>query len=277
MKTGVTAPTMNHSTEATMKKLSSILLAIAVLLTLANPSAASVPTAGTSGAATIYAAAVCKDSAIVTVNGTSTNATNRIRVRLNAPDANGKYYLHKETYSGNFGSGDFTLPIVVSYSQRQLVDGKLVYIDVQLQGLSGNTFVDLGPQQTVSATVADKFCKNKCLLTISSTDKAPVNGVITLRTHYGSLFRPEGRLYGAMPVSAGQRLQNTFPALPCNFTARVWYYPSTGKDRTPRLLNSQYWPDGYGLSGDPAIVYATSFARSVKATAPLEPDDPYAP
>ncbi len=260
-----------------MKKLSSLLLAMAVWLTLVNPIAASAPAAATAGAAYIYAVAVCKDSAVVTVNGTSTNATNRIRVRLNAPDANGKYYLHKETYSGNFGSGDFVLPIVVSYSKQQLADGKLVYIDVQLQGLSGNTFVDLGPQQTVSATVSDKFCKNKCLLTLSSSDKAPANGVITLRTHYGSLFRPEGRLYGVLPISAGQRLQNTFPALPCNATARIWYYPATGKDRTPRLLNSQYWPDGYGLSGDPAIVYATSFARSVKATAPLEPDDPYAP
>ena len=80
-----------------------------------------------------------------------------------------------------------------------------------------------------------------------------------------------------MPVTAGQKLQNTFPALPCNASARIWYYPSTGKDRTPKLLPSQYWPDGFGLSGDPAIVYATSFAKGVKATAPLEPDDPYAP
>jgi hypothetical protein len=251
-----------------------MLLAVAVVLTLVSPAVASTSAAGT---ASIYAVAVCKDTAVVTVNGNSTDATNRIRVRINAPDANGKYYLHKESYSGNFGSGSFVLPIIVSYSKNQLADGKLVYIDVQLQRLSGNTFVDSGPQQTVAATVSDKFCKNKCLLTLSSSDAAPANGVITLRTHYGSLFRPEGRLYGVLPISAGQRLQNTFPALPCNFTARVWYYPATGKDRTPRLLNSQYWPNGYGLNGDPAIVYATSFAKSVKATAPLEPDDPYAP
>jgi hypothetical protein len=256
-----------------MKKISSLILALAVLLTLVSPAAAS----STTGSLAIYSVAVCKDTAIVTVTGTSTNATNRVRVRINAPDGNGKYYLHKESYSGNFGSGDFVLPIIVSYSKNQLADGKLVYIDVQLQGLSGNTFVDIGPQLTTSATVSDQYCKNKCLLTIASSDKAPVNGVITLRTHYGSLFRPEGRLYGVLPVSAGQRLQNTFPALPCNASARIWYYPSTGKDRVPRLLYSQYSPDGYGLGGNPAIVYSTSFAKGVKATAPLESDDPYAP
>jgi hypothetical protein len=256
-----------------MKKISLILLTMAVLLTLVSPAAASGPT----GSMAIYSVAVCKDTAIVTVTGTTTYGTNRVRVRINAPDGNGKYYLHKEVYSGNFGSGNFVLPIVASYSQRSLADGTLVYIDVQLQGLSGNSFVDVGPQMTTSATVADKYCKNKCLLTISSADRAPVNGVITLRTHYGSFFRPEGRLYGVLPISAGQRLQNTFPALPCNASARIWYYPSTGKDRTPRLLNSQYWPDGFGLNGNPAIVYSTSFAKGVKATAPLEPDDPYAP
>jgi hypothetical protein len=256
-----------------MKKISLTLLAMAVLLTLVSPAAASGPT----GSMAIYSVAVCKDAAIVTATGTTTYATNRVRVRINAPDSNGKYYLHKEVYSGNFGSGNFVLPIVASYSKNQLADGKLVYIDVQLQGMSGNNFVYVGPQLTTSATVADKNCKNKCLVTVSSSDKAPANGVITLRTHYGSFFRPEGRLYGVMPISAGQRLQNTFPALPCNASARIWYYPSTGKDRTPRLLTSQYWPNGFGLSGNPAIVYSTSFAKSIKATAPLEPDDPFAP
>jgi|GEM_PF-2894142 hypothetical protein len=256
-----------------MKQIGLTLLTIAVLLTPVSPAAASGPT----GSMAIYSVAVCKDAAVVTVNGTTTYATNRVRVRINAPDSNGNYYLHKEVYSGNFGSGNFVLPIVAGYSKNQLADGKLVYIDVQLQAMSGNSFVDVGPQLTTSATVSDKLCKNKCLLTIASSDKAPVNGVITLRTHYGSFFRPEGRLYGVLPISAGQRLQNTFPALPCNASARIWYYPSTGKDRTPRLLNSQYWPDGYGLHGDPAIVYSTSFAQSVKATAPLESDDPYAP
>ena len=254
-----------------MKKISLILLTIAVLLTLVSPAAASGPT----GSMSIYAVAVCKDAAVVTVTGTASNATNRVRVRINAPDSNGNYYLHKESYSGNFGSGDFVLPIVASYSKHQLAEGTLVYIDVQLQ--SGSGFSDVGPQLTTSATVSDQLCKNKCLVTVSSSDKAPVNGVITLRTHYGSFFRPEGRLYGVMPVTAGQRLQNTFPALPCSVSARIWYYPSTGKDRTPRLLTSQYWPNGFGLGGDPAITYNTAFARSIKATAPLEPDDPYAP
>ena len=256
-----------------MRKIKILLLVLVLSLVTVSPAAADGPT----GSIFVYSVAVCKDVALVTVTGTTTYATNRVRVRLNAPDSNGTYYLHKETYSGNFGSGDFVLPIVVSYSKRALTEGALVYIDVQLQALSGNSFVDVGPQLTVSAVVSDQYCKNKCVATIASADKAPANGVITLRTHYGSLFRPEGRLYGVMPISAGQKLQNTFPALPCHASARIWYYPSTGKDRTPRLLTSQYWPDGFGLSGDPAIVYATSFAKSVKATAPLEPDDPYAP
>ena len=256
-----------------MKKISVMLLTMVVVLTLVSPVAASGPT----GSIGIYSVAVCKDTALVTVTGTTTYATNRVRVRINAPDSKGAYYLHKEAYSGNFGSGDFVLPIVASYSKHELAEGTLVYIDVQLQAMSGNGFIDVGPQLTTSATVADQLCKNKCLVTVASSDKAPATGVITLRTHYGSLFRPEGRLYGVMPVTAGQKLQNTFPALPCNASARIWYYPSTGKDRMPRLLTSQYWPDEFGLRGDPAIVYATSFVKSVKATAPLEPDDPYAP
>jgi hypothetical protein len=256
-----------------MKKISLTLLTIVMLFVLISPVAASGPT----GSISIYSVAVCKDAALVTVTGTTTYATNRVRVRLNAPDSKGAYYMHKETTSGNFGGGDFVLPIVVSYSTRSLTEGALVYIDVQLQAMSGNSFIDVGPQLTVPATVSDRLCKNKCVVTVASSDKAPASGVVTLRTHYGSLFRPEGRLYGVLPISAGQRLQTIFPALPCHASARIWYYPSTGKDRTPRLLTSQYWPAEFGLSGDPAIVYVTSFAKSMKATAPLEPDDPYAP
>ena len=256
-----------------MKKFGLVLLTMAVLLTLVGPVAASGPT----GSVAIYAVAVCKDVALVTVNGSTTYATNRVRVDINAPDSNGVYYLHKEVYSGNFDSGSFVLPIVASYSKHQLAEGTLVYIDVQLQAMSGNGFVDVGPQLTTSATVSDQLCKNKCVVTVASADIVPASGVITVRTHYGSLFRPEGRLYGVMPVTAGQRLQNSFPALPCNASARVWYYPSTGKDRTPRLLTTQYWPNGFGLGGDPAITYNTSFAKSIKATASLESDDPYAP
>jgi hypothetical protein len=257
-----------------MRKIK-ILLLLALMLSLVtvSPAAANGPT----GSISIYSVAVCKDTALVTTTGTTTYATNRVRVRINAPDSNGAYYLHKETYSGNFGSGDFVLPLVVSYSKHSLTEGALVYVDVQLQAMSGDGFIDVGPQLTTSATVTDRLCKNKCAVTVASADKAPANGVITLRTHYGSLFRPEGRLYGVMPVTAGQRLQNTFPALPCHASARIWYYPATGKDRTPKLLTSQYWPDGFGLGGDAAIVYSTSFAKGVKATAPLEPDDPYAP
>ena len=254
-----------------MKKTGLMLLTVVLLLTLASPAAASGPT----GSIAVYSVAVCKDTALVTVTGTTMYATNRVRVRINAPDSKGAYYMHKETYSGNFGSGDFVLPIVVSYSRRGLDEGTLVYIDVQLQ--SGGSFADVGPELTVSATVTDRLCKDKCAVTVASFDRAPANGVITVRTHYGSFFRPEGRLYGVMPVTAGQKLQNTFPALACHASARIWYYPSTGRDRTPRLLTSQYWPNGFGLSGDPAIVYATSFAKGVKATAPLEPGDPYAP
>ena len=67
-------------------------------------------------------------------------------------------------------------------------------------------------------------------------------------------------------------------ALPCNWTVRAWYYPATGKDRTPKLLPAQYWPNEFAAtSQDGANPYATSFAKGLKATAPLESGDPYAP
>ena len=255
-----------------MKKTGLMLLTVVLLLTLASPAAASSPT----GSIAVYSVAVCKDTALVTVTGTTTYATNRVRVRINAPDSKGAYYMHKETYSGNFGSGDFVLPIVVSYSRRGLDEGTLVYIDVQLQ--SGGSFVDVGPELTVSATVTDRLCKDKCAVTVASFDRAPANGVITVRTHYGSFFRPEGWLQGAMPVKAGQRAFFTVAGLPCNWTVRAWYYPATGKDRTPKMLPAQYWPNEFAATQqDGANPYATSFAKGLKATAPLESGDPYAP
>ena len=54
-------------------------------------------------------------------------------------------------------------------------------------------------------------------------------------------------------------------ALPCNWTVRAWYYPATGKDRTPRMLPAQYWPYEFAAtSQDGANPYTTSFAKGLK-------------
>ncbi|MFN8597666.1 MAG: hypothetical protein U0559_15970 [Anaerolineae bacterium] len=101
---------------------------------------------------------------------------------------------------------------------------------------------------------------------------------MTLRSHFGSWFRPEGRLQGALPVLAGQALNGMIVGVPCDVTMRVWYYPATGKDRTPKLLPSQYWPAEYGTAAsNGSVTYATSFKLGLPATKPLEADDPYAP
>ena len=125
---------------------------------------------------------------------------------------------------------------------------------------------------------SDKSCQNKCSATISSTDRAPADGVITVRSHYGSFFRPEGWLHSAMSIKAGQRPFYSVVGLPCNWTIRAWYYPATGKDRTPRLLPAQYWPYEFAATSENgANPYTTSFAKGLKATASLEPGDPYTP
>ncbi len=257
-----------------MKKIGLILLTTMMLLTLASPAAANGPT----GMIGIYSVAACQDTTTVAVSGTASAATNRIKAWLYKQDDDGEWDVEMaRTVTGEFNSGDFMIPIALNYFSHSVDGGTPLQVVVKLQSRSGNSWVDVGSTSTI-VNASDKSCQNKCSTTISTFDRAPADGVITVRSHYGSFFRPEGWLHGAMPIKAGQRAFFSVVALRYNWTVRAWYYPATGKDRTPRMLPAQYWPDEYGAtSEDGAIPYAASFARGIKATAPLEPGDPYAP
>ncbi len=258
-----------------MRRLGLMGLIMGVLLAAVMPVTAAPLASGTVG---IASTAVCKDTANIAVAGTATYATNRVKVRLYRQNSDGSFDWFRTVNSENFGSGDFMLALTIDYSANAVAAGRVLRVDVQLQRLSGGSFVDDGGLVSSTVAAADRSCKDRCSVTISTSDRAPVNGTITLRTHFGAWFRPEGRLYGAMPVNAGTRVQFTVVGVPCGASARVWYYPATGKDRTPKMLPAQYWPNEYAATVlDGANPYATSFARGVAATMPLESDDPYAP
>jgi len=258
-----------------MRRLSLSGLIIGLLLAAVIPVSAAPLAAGTVGIANL---AVCKDTANVAVSGTATYATNRVKVRLYKQNTNGSFEWFRTVNSENFGSGSFMLGLVVDYSTNPVAAGRVMRIDVQLQRLSGSSFVDDGSLVSTTTTAADKSCKDKCSVTIATSDRAPVKGTLTLRTHFGAWFRPEGRLYGAIPVNAGAALHSTVIGVPCGASARVWFYPATGKDRTPKMLPAQYWPHEYAATElDGTNPYTTSFAKGLAATKPLESDDPYAP
>jgi hypothetical protein len=262
--------------EGNMKKLSSLLLIVVVLLSLAAPATAGAATAPT-GMLGIYSVSACQDTTTVAVSGTSTNATNRVKAWIYKQNNKGEWVQLASTVTAHFSSGDFLMPLVLDYFDKAVEGGTPLQVVVKLQGLSGNSFVDVSSASTI-LNASDATCQSKCSVTINTNDKAPANGVITLRSHFGSLFRPEGWLHSAMPIKAGQRAFYAVVALPCHWTVRAWYYPATGKDRTPKLLPAQYWPDEFAATlDDGANPYTTNFAKAVKATLPLEPGDPYAP
>lgn len=255
-----------------MKKFYLMALTLVILLTLVSPVAAN----GQTGTIGIYSVAACQDTTTVAVSGTTTFATNRIKAWVYKLNNNNEWVLLADTVTDNFGSGDYLTPIALDYD-KAVEGGTSLQVVVKLQGRSGNSFVDVSSTSTI-VNASDKDCQNKCSTTISTSDRAPANGVVTIRSHYGSFFRPEGRLHSVVPVKAGQALRYSVVALPCNWTVRAWYYPATGKDRTPRLLTSQFWPYEFAATtADGANPYATNFAKSVKATAPLEYSDSYAP
>lgn len=226
----------------------------------------------------IYSVAACKDTTTVTVSGSTGVATNRIQASVSYLKSDGKYILLQQITSGNFGNGSFWIPIVLDYHTQPVDDGTTLQIIVQLQRSTGTGFTNLGDPVTTYVAAADKFCLNKCSVTLSTSDRAPTSGVITLRSHFGSWFRPEGWLHGVMSVSAGQTVQMTIADVSCGAQVRAWFYPATGANRTPRMLPSQYWPDEFGTNtAGGASLYATSFAHGLPATKPLESDDPYAP
>ena len=256
-----------------MKRLFSVLTVIVVALLLAVPASATAPT----GVGGIFSVAACKDTATVAASGNSGWATNRVVVTVYYLNSQNNWIWLQQATSGNFGSGDFIMPVAVDYSKNGVSENTLLQINVELQRLSGGSFVDFATD-TTTLTVADKHCVNKCSVTVTPSDRAPVNGIITLRSHFGTWFRPEGRLYSAIPVNAGQVVRSTTVAVPCGAAVRAWYYPASGKDRAPKLLPTQYWPGEFAATtADGSIPYATSFAKGLPATSPLEPDDPYAP
>jgi hypothetical protein len=254
---------------------------IAMVILSLTPAASKPATLGAAQAnqVGIYSIAACRDTTTVTVSGSSIYATNRIVASVsywNNDDA--KYVLLQQTTSFNFGSGNFWIPIVLDYHTTPVDAGTSLQVIVQLQRSTGSGFTNLGASITTFVTAADHYCLNQCSVSISTGDRAPVSGMITLRSHFGSWFRPEGWLHGVTYVNAGQAVQATFADVACNTWVRVWFYPSTGIDRTPRMLPAQLWPNEFGTPavGSPAP-YATSFAKGLRATKPLESDDPYAP
>jgi hypothetical protein len=226
----------------------------------------------------IYSVAACRDTTTVTVSGSSAYATNRILASVSYLNSDGVYELLQQTTSSNFGSGNFWMPVVLDYSTNPVDAGTSLHIIVQMQRSSGSGFVNVGGPVTTYVTAADRYCLNQCSFSISTSDRAPAAGVITLRSHFGSWFRPEGWTQGVIPVTKGQTVQATVADVACNAWVRAWYYPASGADRTPRMLPSQYWPNEYGTAAAGASApYATAFARGLPATKPLESDDPFAP
>jgi hypothetical protein len=257
-----------------MKKTFLITITVLALLSLV---VGSTTAAKLSGSVEIYTAAACRDTATVAASGSSDWATNRIRVSVYKQDSHGNYVWLANATSDTFGSGSFTMPVVVDYSTKNVSDGASLRIDVELQHQSGGGFYTTA-STSANVTAADKLCFNKCSVTIATRDKAPTKGTITLRSHFGSWFRPEGWLHAAIPVNAGQSVKTTIVGVPCDWSVRAWFYPASGLVRTPKLLLSQYWPDEFAATtADGALPYAAAFAYGLAATKPLESDDPYAP
>jgi hypothetical protein len=249
-----------------------VLVALAASLVFVISSSA----AASSGAIGVHSIAACKDSTTVAVIGSSTYANNRVHTAAYYQNADGNDVLLAEDYTPAFGAGRISLAALLKYVKTPVGAGTVLRIDVQLQRLNGNSYVNVGGIVRQYTTVADKSCVGLCSVTVDTTDAAPTDGTITLRSHYGSWFRPEGRMYSAVPISAGRRARVTFVGLPCGWTVRSWYYPKAG-DTTPRMLPAQYWPNEYAATdADGTNPYTTSFAAGLPATHPLEEDDPLA-
>jgi hypothetical protein len=230
---------------------------------------------GQSGAVGIYSVATCKDSATVAVMGMSTYATNRVWARIYTKNDEGEDVLLDKEYTDAFGAGRISLAIVLSYAKRSVKGGTSLRVDVQLERLGGNTWTTVGPVVSQYVTAADKSCLGSCTVTVDTADAAPAGGTISMRSHYGSWFRPEGWLHGALPVSAGHRARVVFAGIPCGWTVRAWYYPNSG-DLAPKMLPAQYWPNEFAATvADGTNPYTTSFAQGLLATDPLEADDPF--
>jgi hypothetical protein len=228
---------------------------------------------GQNGAIGIHSIAACKDSTTVAVMGASSYATNHVWVRVYSKNDKGEEVLLDKAYTASFGSGRISLAIVLAYPKKPVKAGTPLRVDVQLERLSGNTWAGVGPVVSQYVAAAEKSCLGLCSVTLDTTDGAPADGTITLRSHYGSWFRPEGWLHGALPIAARRHATIAFVGIPCGWTVRAWYYPKTG-DTTPKMLPAQYWPNEFAATlADGTNPYTTSFAAGLPVTAPLEADD----
>ena len=246
---------------------------IVLTLALGLVLGANSPAAAQSSSVGIHSIAACKDSTTVAVIGATNFATNRVRASVYSTDADGKEVMLDREYTEAFGSGRVSVAIVLNYRKRPVSAGTTLRVEVQLERLGGNSFVADGPVLSQHAVAADKSCLGLCTVTVDTSDVAPADGTLSLRSHYGSWFRPEGRLYGAVPVRVGRRLCATFVGLPCNWSVRAWYYPAAG-DTVPKMLPAQYWPNEYAATvADGTNPYTTSFGAGLSATHPLEDDD----
>ncbi|HEY4691472.1 MAG TPA: hypothetical protein VIK33_19340 [Anaerolineae bacterium] len=230
--------------------------------------------AGDSVTVGLVSAAVCKDATTVTFSGSSTYSNNRLDVGIYYTNDKGEYVLLRQVFTPAFGSGPFTIMVSLPYN-TPMTEGKVLRLDAQMQRLSAGSYVNVGSLLAVDVTVADKNCLDKCSVALDTTDAAPANGTLTLRSHFGAWFRPEGRLQGALPVIAGRKAHLVFVGVPCNWAVRAWYYPKSG-DKTPKMLPAQYWPNEFQANKlDVSNPYVTSFAKGLKPTHPLEEDDPF--
>ena len=219
--------------------------------------------------------AACTDVTRVLVTGSTTYSNNRLDAGIYYFNDQGQPVLLSQQYSPAFGAGPFSIQMTLPYTRSAATAGEVLRLDVQVQALSGNSYVNVGPLIMQNVVVQNASCYTRCNVVVSTRDGAPADGTITLRSHFGELFRPEGWLHGALHVLRGGRANLVFVAVPCNWAVRAWYYPKTG-DPTPKLLPAQYWPSEFQATRlDLSNPYATSFAKGLKATAPLEPDDPF--
>lgn len=224
------------------------------------------------GSIGIYDVAVCRDTTTVAAVGSAAYATNRVGVAVYFRNAEGKEVLLRQAYTGAFGPGPVSVALTLPYAGAAIAPGTLLRIEVRLQRLSGSAFIDVSVASQHVWT-PDKNCFGECSITVDTSDRAPADGVVTLRSHYGTWFRPEGWLHGAMPVQAGHSARLTFVSVPCGWTVRAWYYPRTG-DTTPQMLPAQYWPHEFQANIlDGTNPYVTTFGAGLPATDPLEADD----
>jgi hypothetical protein len=227
------------------------------------------------GITSLYSVVACRDSATVVVDVYSPYATNQVRVRVSSQDDDGVYRYLAQEKSSSFGAGYSRVMVTVLYNGHWVDAYTPLMLDIQLKRSYDSGWTDVGLPAIHYTSAADRNCAGLCSLVVETSDRAPADGTITLRSRYGSWFRPEGALLGAMSVMRGARATFTFAGLPCDWTVRAWYYPKTG-DTTPQMLPSQYWPNEYQITAlGGTNPYITSFAAGLPATAPLEEDDPY--